>query len=53
MAQQRLDPAPGATAGRDPNQPAFVTYGLGGGIVIGAAAMLLYRRRKPVPVREK
>lgn len=26
---------------------------LGGGIVIGAAAMLLYRRRKPVPVREK
>ncbi|MGW5701964.1 hypothetical protein [Amycolatopsis japonica] len=26
---------------------------LGGGIVIGAAAMLLSRRRKPVPVREK
>lgn len=26
---------------------------LGGGIVIGAAAMLVYRRRKPVPVREK
>ncbi|OXM44587.1 hypothetical protein [Amycolatopsis alba] len=26
---------------------------LGGGIVIGAAAMLLYRRRKPAPVREK
>jgi hypothetical protein len=23
-----------ATAGRDPNQPAFVAYGLGGGIVI-------------------
>jgi hypothetical protein len=26
---------------------------LGGGIVLGAAAMLLYRHRKPVPVREK
>ncbi|GAB3727239.1 hypothetical protein GCM10027598_46830 [Amycolatopsis oliviviridis] len=26
---------------------------LGGGIVIGAATMLLLRRRKPVPVREK
>ncbi|WP_410583211.1 hypothetical protein [Amycolatopsis sp. lyj-108] len=26
---------------------------LGGGIVIGAAAMLFLRRRKPVPVREK
>ncbi|MFC3453089.1 hypothetical protein [Amycolatopsis speibonae] len=26
---------------------------LGGGIVIGVAAMLLFRRRKPVPVREK
>lgn len=26
---------------------------LGGGIVLGAATMLLYRRRKPVPVREK
>ncbi|MEV6912117.1 hypothetical protein [Amycolatopsis sp. NPDC051071] len=26
---------------------------LGAGILIGAAAMLLYRRRKPVPVREK
>ncbi|EME52162.1 hypothetical protein [Amycolatopsis decaplanina] len=26
---------------------------LGGGIVIGAAAMLLFRRREPAPVREK
>ncbi|WP_414940482.1 hypothetical protein [Amycolatopsis sp. cmx-11-51] len=26
---------------------------LGGGIVIGAAALLLYRRREPVPAREK
>ncbi|MBB5856239.1 hypothetical protein ACFQ05_25520 [Amycolatopsis umgeniensis] len=26
---------------------------LGGGILIGAAAMLVHRRRKPVPVREK